>query len=83
MSRVTVKSFWLFSKFHEIRKSLLSVFRFAHLEKFSDRLVVEQKLLSIRLVAAVVYVLVEVPLQAQKRLADHTRVVRVELDAFD
>jgi hypothetical protein len=56
---------------------------FTHLEKFSRRIVVEQKFLSIRLVSAVVYVLVKVPFESQKSLSNETRLVRVEFDAFD
>lgn len=55
----------------------------AHLKKFSDFIIVEQKLLSVRLVAAVVHVLVKVPFQTQKCLSNHTRIVRIELDALD
>lgn len=88
MSQKSVKSFWLW-KFSKLKKSARRSGKdfltqtSSHLEKFSNRLVVEQKLLSVRLVAAVVHVLVKVPLQAQKRLTDHTRIVSVELDSFD
>lgn len=56
---------------------------FSHLEEVSDVVVVEQKLLCIRLIAAVVNVLVEVSLQTQEGFSYHARVVGVELDSFD
>lgn len=55
----------------------------SHLKKVSNIVVVEQKLLGVRLIAAVVNVLVEVSLQSQERFSDHAGVVGVEFDSFD
>lgn len=64
-------------------KTLSRKFSFSHLEKLSHSIVVEQKLLSIRLVATVVDVLIEVPLQTEESFSDHAGIIGVELDTFN
>lgn len=75
------ENFW--KLFWEISCFSPSISLFTHLKEFSHSIIVKQILLSVRLITTVVHVLIEVPLQAKKRLANHARIVSIEFDTFN